>query len=542
MKGFPSAMLVFVVLGLALLAPGTAMAQTEQTAAVSNAPISQPLIREGDFAIKLVDALKLGKAADETEAESTLGSAGIAPKNGWIADYPVTPDITGELQASISEAADSGKLPLGRDEALAAFQGVLAGYNLPVKAAAAEEAAQPAEANYPDTAVINNYYYNEGPPVVTYYAPPPDYAYLYTWVPYPFWWWNFWYPGFFVLVDFDIVVHGRFHHPHREFISNHFHDPRTGRTFRVDPTNRARGGIFTQRGARVLSRSAQRGAQSIMRRGAGRAGPGTYGQQFRGGQFRGYGAPRPSPGTRSSAFERWARRRFGRAAREGITFKRLNEKTFLALIGKDGWTFPIPVIRSGKSWIFFTGEGRQEIINRRIGRNELNTVQTSLAYVRAQREYAKMVRGDKGVSQYAQRFISHKGRRDGLYWPGRGDSPLGPFFARAAYDGNASGQAAERPVPYYGYYFHILKSQGGHVPGGEMDYVAGGRMTAGFGLVAYPARYGVSGIMTFVVNQQGVLYEKDLGPGTVELAKKIKTYDPDQTWKKVGLTEAALSR
>ena len=237
-----------------------------------------------------------------------------------------------------------------------------------------------------------------------------------------------------------------------------------------------------------------------------------------------------------------ARRRFVRAAREGITFKRLNEKTFLALIGKDGWTFPIPVIRSGKSWIFFTGEGRQEIINRRIGRNELNTVQTSLAYVRAQREYAKMVRGDKGVSQYAQRFISHKGRRDGLYWPGRGDSPLGPFFARAAYDGNASGQAAERPVPYYGYYFHILKSQGGHVPGGEMDYVAGGRMTAGFGLVAYPARYGVSGIMTFVVNQQGVLYEKDLGPGTVELAKKIKTYDPDQTWKKVGLTEAALSR
>jgi hypothetical protein len=129
--------------------------------------------------------------------------------------------------------------------------------------------------------------------------------------------------------------------------------------------------------------------------------------------------------------------------------------------------------------------------------------------------------------------MSHEGSRDGLYWPGKGDSPLGPFFARAASEGNASGQASEKPVPYYGYCFNILKSQGDHAPGGAMDYVVNGMMTAGFGLVAYPAKYGVSGIMTFIVNQQGVVYEKDLGPKTEEIAKAMTKYDPDQTWKKV---------
>ncbi len=305
MKGLPSGIFVFV---LVTLAAAAALAQTGQITAGSNAPISQPLVREGDFALKLVEALKLGKTANETEAESTLSSMGVAPKNGWIADYPVTPDVAGELQASIGGAADSGRLPMGRDKALAAFQGVLAGYSLPVKAAAAEEAAQPAEEYYPDTTVINNYYSGEGPPVVTYYAPPPDYAYLYTWVPYPFWWWNFWYPGFYVLVDFDIVVHDHgHHHGHRECVSNHFRDTRTGRTFRVDPTNRARSGIFTDRGARVLSRSARRSAQSILGRSAGR-GPASR------GQFRGYGVSRPSQGTRSSAFQRWGSSRFEGAA------------------------------------------------------------------------------------------------------------------------------------------------------------------------------------------------------------------------------------
>lgn len=287
-------MFVFALGLVFLIAPAAAMAQATPTA-VGKAPIAQPLVREGDLAVKLVDVLQLGKAADEAEAESTLSAAGITPKNGWIADYPVTPDITGELQASISEAADSGKLSMGRDKALGAFQDVLAGYDLPVKAAGPEEAAEPAEENYPNTTIINNYYYNEGPPVVTYYAPPPDYAYLYTWVPYPFWWWNFWYPGFFVLVDFDIVVlPGHFHHHgHRAFISNHFRDFRTNRTFRIDPTSRARGGFFTGRATRVSRPPAP---------------------QHRAQQFRGYGVRRSSRGTRSSAFERWGSSRFEGAA------------------------------------------------------------------------------------------------------------------------------------------------------------------------------------------------------------------------------------
>ncbi len=281
---------------LLLFVSGAAMAQT---AAVSNAPIAQTLVREGDFAVKLVKALNLGTTSDESQAESTLASLGIAPKNGWIADYPVTPDVAGEIQASVSSAADAGKLPMARDAALSAFQDVLSGYGLPIKAGGAQEAVEPSEENYPDTTVVNNYYYDQGPPVVTYYAPPPDYAYLYTWVPYPFWWANFWYPGYYCLVDFDVVWYDRHHH--REFVSNHYRDPGTGRVFRVDPTNRARGGVFTRSGERVLSPAATRGAQAILRR-------------SQSGEFRGYGVTRPSPGTRSGAFQRWGSSRFEGAA------------------------------------------------------------------------------------------------------------------------------------------------------------------------------------------------------------------------------------
>ena len=292
---------------LALLMSGAVMAQTEgaQAEGISNAPISQTLVREGDFAVKLVDTLKLGKTGNEAKAESRLSSLGIAPKNGWIADYPVTPDVAGELQASISTAADSGKLPMARNAALSAFEGVLSGYGLPVKAAGGtQESVEPSEENYPDTTVINNYYYDQGPPVVTYYAPPPDYAYLYTWVPYPFWWANFWFPGYYCLVDFDVVEFDEFHH--REFISNHFRDPNTGRFVRIDPTTRARGGVFTRSGGRVLGPSATRGAQSILRRG-----------EISG--FRGYGVTRPSSGTRSSAFQRWGSSRFeGEASTRGF--------------------------------------------------------------------------------------------------------------------------------------------------------------------------------------------------------------------------------
>ncbi|MDA8155681.1 MAG: DUF2950 domain-containing protein [Actinomycetota bacterium] len=233
----------------------------------------------------------------------------------------------------------------------------------------------------------------------------------------------------------------------------------------------------------------------------------------------------------------YARARFTKSAMQGVKFRKLNKKTVLAIVGKDGWTFPIPIVQTGKSWVFLTAEGRQEILNRRIGRNELNTIQASLSYVKAQREYAMATLNTNGRLQYAQLFVSHKGSRDGLYWRGMGNSPLGAFFARAA----CNEKDAAKPVPYFGYYFKILKGQGAHAPGGKMDYVVNGRMTGGFGLVAYPARYGVSGIMTFMVNQQGIVYEKDLGAKTDELAPKITWYNPSPEWKKVVLTEAAAS-
>lgn len=236
-----------------------------------------------------------------------------------------------------------------------------------------------------------------------------------------------------------------------------------------------------------------------------------------------------------------ARARFSMEAAKGVSFRQLDKNAVLAEIGADGWTFPIPLVKKGDSWVFLTEEGKQEIIDRRIGRNELNTISASLAYVDAQREYAQVNGGGGHGVLYAQNFISHEGSHDGLYWPGHAGSPLGPFFARADCGNGSSSRNSEKPVPYYGYYYRILKRQGSHAPGGEMDYVSGGKMTSGFGLIAYPARYGVSGVMTFIVNQQGIVYEKDLGPNTEQIANTIKAYDPDETWKKVDVKEASLN-
>jgi len=242
--------------------------------------------------------------------------------------------------------------------------------------------------------------------------------------------------------------------------------------------------------------------------------------------------------------DREARKRFVKAAAEAVKFRKLDDKTVLPIVGKDAWCFPIPVMKSGKEWVFFTKEGKEEIINRRIGRNELNTIQVSHAYVDAQREYASKDRNGDGVLQYAQHFLSQKGKEDGLYWeatPEEEISPLGPLLALATEEGYIF-KKGEKPVPYHGYYFKILKSQGSSAPGGELDYLVKGKMVAGFGLVAYPAQYGVSGIMTFMVNQQGIVYEKDLGPKTEEIAKAMTKFDPDKTWKKEKRTPAASSR
>ncbi len=231
-----------------------------------------------------------------------------------------------------------------------------------------------------------------------------------------------------------------------------------------------------------------------------------------------------------------ARKRFVESAEEAVKFSKLDDNTMLASIGKDACSFPIPIVKSGQEWMFSTDDGRQEIINRRVGRNELSTIQVSLAYVDAQREYASKDRDGGGVLQYAQRFVSHPGKRDGLYWeaaPGEESSPMGPLFVQATDEGYTIRKPGEKHRPYHGYYFKILKGQGSKAPGGELEYIIKGKMTAGFGLFAYPAQYGVSGIMSFMVNQQGTVYEKDLGTKTGEIAETVTKYDPDSTWNQI---------
>jgi len=202
-------------------------------------PIAQTLVREGDFAMKLVNRLKIGTAQNEAEAESTLASAGIAPKNGWIADYPLTPDIIGELQKAISDAADSDRLAIAKDEAMKTFQDLTAEAGLSVTGSAEDEYAgnEPPSSNgdYSHPDAINNYYHNEGPPIVTYYPPPSDYYYMYAWIPYPFRCSGFWFPGFFVLHDFDKII--VINHRHHRF-TNHFFHPRWRRTVTIDPARR----------------------------------------------------------------------------------------------------------------------------------------------------------------------------------------------------------------------------------------------------------------------------------------------------------------
>jgi hypothetical protein len=227
-----------------VLMPANVHAQSGQ-ATGGQPPIAQPLIREGDLAVKLAAALKLGTTANEAEAENLLGNAGVVPRNGWIADYPVTPDVVGELNQSISAAAEAKSVKMGKEEALQAFQNVMFGDNLAVRGGTPGQTA-PQKGSAPDTTVINNYYYNQGPPAVTYYPPPPDYVYLYTWVPYPFWGWNFWFPGFYILADFHRVVHV---HDRVRVISNHYVDYRTNKVVRIDPLRRFNGRTYAGIGA-----------------------------------------------------------------------------------------------------------------------------------------------------------------------------------------------------------------------------------------------------------------------------------------------------
>ena len=221
-------------------------------------------------------------------------------------------------------------------------------------------------------------------------------------------------------------------------------------------------------------------------------------------------------------------RRYGEKNR----LEAVGERKVILHVGNNDWPFPIPLVKVGETWRFDTKQGKEEILNRRVGENELEAIQTCLAIVDAQREYAAMDRDGDGLLEYARTFASTPGKHDGLYWavaPGEKPSPLGPLVAKARSEGYRKG---ERPVPYNGYFFRILTEQGKSAKGGAFSYLVKDKMVGGFAVVAYPATYAVSGVKSFIVNHEGVVYEKDLGPDTRKLAKAMKTYNPDRTWKK----------
>lgn len=206
-----------------------------------------------------------------------------------------------------------------------------------------------------------------------------------------------------------------------------------------------------------------------------------------------------------------------------------NAKTLV--VGKDDWPLPIPIVQVNGKWYFDLEQGKQEILNRRIGSNELDAIEVGRGYVEAQNNYAEEDRTASGVRHYAQKIISSRGKHDGLYWASSGtndESPIGEFVSRAFAEGYT-----KRHEPYHGYYFKILTAQGPHASGGEMSYLHNGFMTGGFALIAWPSDYGSTGIMTFIVDKAGIVYQKDLGSKTPEIAGAYSAYDPDDTWSPV---------
>jgi hypothetical protein len=228
------------------------------------------------------------------------------------------------------------------------------------------------------------------------------------------------------------------------------------------------------------------------------------------------------------------RERFSRAYAEAHRLDTAGDAQQATLvIGKDEWPLPIPLVKQGASWHFDSRQGASEILARRIGRNELSAMQVCRAIIDAEREYASRDLDADGVQEYSARFASAPGKRDGLYWPNaenEAPSPLGAFLAVAADEGY--GHPGPQPLePYHGYYYRILTRQGDAAPGGAKDYVVQGKLIGGFALLAYPARHGASGVMTFLVSDKGVIYQKNLGDETAQLAAAIKSLDPDSSWK-----------
>ena len=215
-----------------------------------------------------------------------------------------------------------------------------------------------------------------------------------------------------------------------------------------------------------------------------------------------------------------------------VAFDDPSKNRAIISVGSDSWPFPVPIVKTGNSWAFDSKAGINEILVRRIGRNELDAIEISRGFVEAQDEYALAKHGDSQVNQYAQKIISTPGKQDGLAWQnpdGTWGGPIGENVARAIERGYSTGNVQ----PYRGYYFKVLKGQGPDAPLGEMNYVVNGAMIGGFALIAAPAQYRVTGVKTFMVSNDGVVYEKDLGPNTLEIAKKIDRFNPDKTWSPV---------
>lgn len=221
------------------------------------------------------------------------------------------------------------------------------------------------------------------------------------------------------------------------------------------------------------------------------------------------------------------RTRFLAAYDKAHDIKSEGDNRDVVVVGDEEWPLPIPLVHMNGGWEWDTAAGEEEILNRRIGRNELNVIQVCRSYVEAQQEFAAT------QHEYAQRFQSSKGQHNGLYWPvvaGQSESPFGPLIANATAEGYL-GSVLGRHAPYHGYFYRILKAQGAHASGGVKSFLIKGRMTRGFALVAFPASYGNSGVMSFIISQNGIVYEKNLGPDTLKKAQHITQFDPDNSWK-----------
>lgn len=232
------------------------------------------------------------------------------------------------------------------------------------------------------------------------------------------------------------------------------------------------------------------------------------------------------------------RARFVSAFEEAHSIQQESPSKAVLFIGKDEYPFPIPVIQEGTAWRWDTDSGLDEILTRRIGENELSAIEVMRALAEAQREYASIDRDGRGV-QYARRLLSREGKKDGLYWPASNEtdeSPIGPLIARAQSEGYRRSSSSEDPPAYHGYQFRVLYAQGANATGGQRDYIVNDRMIGGFAVIATPAEYANSGVMTFLVSHEGDVYQKDLGPDP-SAAARIKLFDPDSSWTKVEPTQ-----